>query len=226
MAVQRPRHTGQPLDTLRLALEPLRPQHADEMVAVLADERLHDFTGGRAPLPLELAERYDRQNSGPGREGERWLNWIVRVDESRAAVGYVQATVAGDHAVVRVSARRGNMERSTRATCRRDLTERTTIMTDHSAISKQELAELLVETGHHHHQAFIETDGGDPEWPLWYAGYLQARLWDRAGTLPTRSRLVQLLMNAEAAHTAVADSSPWPPFYADVLLEALHTPAS
>ena len=30
--------------------------------------------------------------------------------------------------------------------------------------------------GRAHHQAFIETDGEDPEWPLWYASYLQAPL--------------------------------------------------
>ena len=46
----------------------------------------------------------------------------------------------------------------------------------------QQLEELLRETGEAHHQAYIETDGADPEWPLWYADYLRessARSWTR-----------------------------------------------
>ena len=37
-------------------------------------------------------------------------------------------------------------------------------------LTREELAELLVETGHHHHQAYADSDGVDPEWALWYAG--------------------------------------------------------
>jgi hypothetical protein len=40
----------------------------------------------------------------------------------------------------------------------------------------QQLQELFREVGKAHHQAFIETDGADPEWPLWYANFLQGRL--------------------------------------------------
>jgi hypothetical protein len=39
-----------------------------------------------------------------------------------------------------------------------------------------QIADLLLEAGHAHHQAFIETDGHDPEWPLWYAQYFQEKL--------------------------------------------------
>ena len=35
------------------------------------------------------------------------------------------------------------------------------------------LAELIVQTGHHHHQAYLSSDGVDPEWAAWYAGYLK-----------------------------------------------------
>jgi hypothetical protein len=38
-----------------------------------------------------------------------------------------------------------------------------------------QLEELFRETGEAHHQAYIETDGADPEWPLWYADYLRER---------------------------------------------------
>ena len=34
-----------------------------------------------------------------------------------------------------------------------------------------QLENLFHEVGEAHHQAYIETDGADPEWPLWYADY-------------------------------------------------------
>ena len=30
----------------------------------------------------------------------------------------------------------------------------------------------LKEVAKAHHQAFVETDGEDPDWPIWYAGEL------------------------------------------------------
>ena len=90
-----------------------------------------------------------------------------------------------------------------------------------SALTRAELAELLLETGHHHHQAYIEADGVDPEWALWYAAYLHSRIWDRAGSLPPRSRLVYLLLHAESEHAEAGGDAPWPEFYADIMLRAL-----
>ena len=34
------------------------------------------------------------------------------------------------------------------------------------------LENLFRETGQAHHQAFLSTNGADPDWPIWYAGYL------------------------------------------------------
>ena len=34
-----------------------------------------------------------------------------------------------------------------------------------------EITRLLDLTGHAHHRAFIDTDGHDPDWPIWYADY-------------------------------------------------------
>lgn len=85
------------LETPRLGLEPLRVQHAEEMVPVLADERLYAFTGGTPPALGELRERYARQATGRSPDGvERWLNWIVRRSEDGLAVGFVQAAIADD----------------------------------------------------------------------------------------------------------------------------------
>lgn len=87
-------------------------------------------------------------------------------------------------------------------------------------IDESELAELLMQCGHHHHQAYIDADGVDPEWALWYSGHLQTLLWDRAGMLPTRSQIIQTLLNAEQAHKDAGGEGPWPPFYAKIMLEA------
>ena len=82
-----------------------------------------------------------------------------------------------------------------------------------------ELAELLMETGRKHHAAFAVSDGADPEWAKWYAGYLQAQLWDRLGSLPSQSELIYTLVAADKAHANAAPDEPWPSFYAARLLE-------
>ncbi|VBA53948.1 Bifunctional NAD(P)H-hydrate repair enzyme Nnr [Mycobacterium attenuatum] len=86
------------------------------------------------------------------------------------------------------------------------------------SITVTELADLLVETGQRHHQAYADTDGADPEWALWYSGYLQARLWDRAGRLPSRSQLVGLLQSAEHRY---GSAEGWPLRYAGHLLAGI-----
>lgn len=78
-----------------LILEPLRVEHAEEMVAVLADPSLHTYIGGE-PANLErLRELYRHQAVGRSHDGSQlWFNWIVRRTDSGQAVGYVQATVS------------------------------------------------------------------------------------------------------------------------------------
>ena len=53
-----------------------------------------------------------------------------------------------------------------------------------------QLQELLREVGEAHHQVHIETDGADPEWPLWYADFLRERLGDLLDASFTKSELV------------------------------------
>jgi RimJ/RimL family protein N-acetyltransferase len=83
--------------TERLDLEPLEPAHAAELERVLNDVSLHRFIGG-APLGAqELAARYQRlaaRRSPDG--GQLWGNWVLRVRESGAAIGTVQATLPAD----------------------------------------------------------------------------------------------------------------------------------
>jgi hypothetical protein len=80
------------------------------------------------------------------------------------------------------------------------------------------LGDLLAQTGRAHHQAFLATDGEDAEWPLWYAEYLEPRIAAHLGAAPTRSRLVQCLLNADDAHQSVETGEPWHRFYAAYLL--------
>lgn len=79
--------------TPRLLLTPLRPEDAGPMAGVLADERLHEFIGGGPATAAELRSRYSRLAAGSPDRGEAWLNWIVRLRQSREPVGTVQATV-------------------------------------------------------------------------------------------------------------------------------------
>ena len=91
-----------PLAGVRLDLEPLRVEHADEMAPLLDDQRLHAFIGGEPASLTHLRKRYQRQAVGRSPDGsQRWLNWVVRRREDGQAVGTVQATVtAGGGAVV------------------------------------------------------------------------------------------------------------------------------
>lgn len=78
-------------------LDPLHPDDAAEMAGVLGDARLHEFTGGRPLTRGELRRRFQRLALGRSANGrETWLNWIIRLQAGRAAVGTVQATVHDD----------------------------------------------------------------------------------------------------------------------------------
>ncbi len=57
------------------------------------------------------------------------------------------------------------------------------------------LTDLLLEAGHQHHQAYIDTDGDDPEWPIWYAEYLVDKLPPVLGQALTKSRIVYQLIH-------------------------------
>jgi hypothetical protein len=52
------------LGDARLRLEPLRVDHAGELVDVLSDAGLYAFTGGSPPSVADLEQRYARQVAG------------------------------------------------------------------------------------------------------------------------------------------------------------------
>ena len=79
------------------------------------------------------------------------------------------------------------------------------------------LAALLIKTGHSHHNAFLATDGTDPEWPLWYSKYLQDKVGAFLDVDPTRSKIIQCLLNADEAHSAPGAEQPCPAVYSNVM---------
>ncbi len=101
-------------------------------------------------------------------------------------------------------------------------------MPNHDA--RSQLVDLIASAAPAHHQAYLDTDGDDPEWPLWYATYLQAPLNHLLGTAYTRSELVYHLVRLEGERVQYAADRDWAEYYADDFyrryLAADHTAAS
>jgi [ribosomal protein S5]-alanine N-acetyltransferase len=88
------------LETGRLVLEPLLPEHAPLLFEGLADERLHRFIPTDAPESAEALEtRYRKLSSRRSPDGaEVWLNFAMRLREEgtlpkASYVGMLEATV-------------------------------------------------------------------------------------------------------------------------------------
>lgn len=75
------------------------------------------------------------------------------------------------------------------------------------------LEQLLAAAGPAHHQAYIETDGDDPEWPLWYAAFLIDDLNATLGQKITQSQLVFHLVDIERLRSREAPDAAWPSYY-------------
>ena len=84
--------------TEQLTLEPLTVAHADEMVAVLQDPSLYEFTGGESPTLDGLRSRYEFQIAGAPDPNEIWVNWIIRRNVDGRALGFLQADIVGAEA--------------------------------------------------------------------------------------------------------------------------------
>ena len=86
----------------------------------------------------------------------------------------------------------------------------------------EQLADLLIETGKAHHEAFIETDGEDPEWPSWYARYLQPKLKTLLSQELTESEIVFWLIGADRSHANEKSEAPWAVYFSKHILDQLH----
>jgi len=78
----------------------------------------------------------------------------------------------------------------------------------------RQLEGLFHEVGEAHHQAYIETDGADPEWPLWYADYLREGLGGLLDASFTKSELV-LVANEQPLKAPGAN---WVRYYAEFFI--------
>jgi hypothetical protein len=80
---------------------------------------------------------------------------------------------------------------------------------------ESQLTELFTETATAHHEAFAATDGNDPEWPIWYAEYLQEPISEILQNRFLKSSLIYCMMNADFDYTAREVDVPWQKFYSD-----------
>lgn len=87
--------------TDRLTLEPQVAAHAPEMFAVLSDPAIYEYENAPPQSLNGLRERFAELESRRSPNGrEQWLNWVIRLPNSRL-IGYVQATVyPGGHAAI------------------------------------------------------------------------------------------------------------------------------
>lgn len=83
----------------------------------------------------------------------------------------------------------------------------------------EEIAAYFVEAGHAHHQAYIETDGADPDWPIWYAGHMVEKLNALLNASMTQSELVYQLIRMERELAIEAPGANWPRYYAQFLTD-------
>ena len=93
-------YVGGTLATPRLSLEPLKPAHAEAMYEGFSDPALYTWVNAEPPKDVaDLESRFARiaEPYAPG--GALWLNWSVRLTESGAYAGLVEATVRPDRIV-------------------------------------------------------------------------------------------------------------------------------
>ena len=83
---------------------------------------------------------------------------------------------------------------------------------------RDQIVEILVETGNAHHEAFAATDGADPDWPVWYAEHAKDGFARLFGDDFTVSRLIFCLMKADYEHKMRAPESDWANFYANEMV--------
>jgi hypothetical protein len=88
------------LVTRGLTLEPLLEAHAPEMFEILCDPAIYQFENQPPQSKQALAERYARLQRRHSPDGsERWLNWVVRLENwtavrlcaSNGTVGSIRA---------------------------------------------------------------------------------------------------------------------------------------
>ena len=83
----------------------------------------------------------------------------------------------------------------------------------------QELTDLFNEAKEGHLKAYSETDGYDPDWPIWYADFLLPKLPPLLEASMSKSELIYLLVHLSKIQPADAPGADWARYYARYLVE-------
>lgn len=93
-------YIGGTLKTARLTLEPLKPEHAEAMFEGFTDPRIYTWIDVPPPASVDdLRDRFARIAQPYAPTGELWLNWPMRMNDSGAYAGLVEATMRPDRVV-------------------------------------------------------------------------------------------------------------------------------
>lgn len=85
---------------------------------------------------------------------------------------------------------------------------------------KETIAALLHQTGEDHLATHKETNGADPDWPIWYADYLLENGFDTLlDTRLLKSELIYLLVLVDKQQVSEAPGVPWEKYYADFFVK-------
>ena len=91
-------HPEQVIATERLRLEPLQPDHAARLFALLQDPHIYRYIPQEPPASQSLLmQRYQQLASRLAPAGdEAWLNWALSLTATAEYIGQVEATVFED----------------------------------------------------------------------------------------------------------------------------------
>lgn len=78
---------------------------------------------------------------------------------------------------------------------------------------------LLVETTREHDKSFKQTNGKDPEWPIWYANYLHEKLKTMLEIDFSKSELIYLLVMLDRTQGLEAPGIDWSRYAAQFFVE-------
>ena len=81
------------------------------------------------------------------------------------------------------------------------------------------VAELLDRTGDAHHEAFIQVDGADDDWAMWYASYLQQPLSRLLGQELCQTEIVRTLVELSEDVLARQPDADWKTVYAEAFVD-------
>lgn len=84
---------------------------------------------------------------------------------------------------------------------------------------QSELSQLFKETARAHHAAYADSEGANPDWPIWYADHLLEPMQQLVNKDLYKSQLIYCLMTADFDYVARAPATGWTNFYASEFVQ-------